>query len=149
MIENKEQFGYPGLEVKGITIHNTGNALSAEECYSIMENSTDSRGTHYFVDEYEVIQAMPEDWCVYHTGMAKDWACKHTIAIEICRSQSDLQTYLKAERKAVRLIKKLLKKYNLTTKDIYFHKDFNSKTYCPHRIFEEYTTKKDWKARYF
>lgn len=149
MIENKGQFGFPGLEVKGITIHNTGNELSAAENYALMEHSSDSRGTHYFVDEFEVIQAMPLDWCVYHTGMAKDWACQHTIAIEICRSQSDLQTYLKAERKAVNLVKQLLRQYGLNKRAVYFHRDFNPKTYCPHRIFEEYTTKKDWKARYW
>ena len=147
MVSNKEQFGYEGLEVKGITIHNTGNTWSAAENYAYMCNSKTSQGTHYFVDEHGYIQAMPQTWCVYHTGMANDWACKHTIAIEICRSQSSLDVYTAAEEKAAELIKKLMKKYKLTKDDIYFHIDFNQRTYCPHRILQN-GTKAEWKERY-
>ena len=149
MIENKEQFGIPGLEVKGITVHNTNNALSALENYAWVEQTKTSQGCHYFVDEYNVVQVMPLDWCVYHTGMGIDWACKHTIAIEICRSQSSEELYLKAEKKAVGLIKSLMEQYNLTDKDIYFHQDFRQQTYCPHRILDKYGSKKKWKERYF
>lgn len=149
MVKNKEQFGYKGLDVKGICVHNTGNEWTAGENYAYMESTKTSQGTHYFVDEHGTIQAMPLDWCVYHTGMGNDWACKHTIAIEICRSQSQIQTYTLAEERAVKLIKSLLKKYNLTPDDIYFHRDFNQRTYCPHRIFEQYGSKEEWKARYF
>lgn len=149
MIENKEQFGFPGLEVKGITVHNTNNALSALENYAWVEQTKTSQGCHYFVDEYNVVQVMPLDWCVYHTGMGIDWACKHTIAIEICRSQSSEGTYLKAEQKAVNLIKDLMAQYGLTADDIYFHKDFRKQTYCPHRILDKYGNKAKWKERYF
>lgn len=149
MIQNKEQYGFQGLDVKGITIHNTGNESKAWELEEIMETTMMNNATHYFVDDTEVIQVMPLDWCVYHTGMAVDWACKHTIAIEICRSQSDIQTYLKAEQRAVNLIKELMTTYNLDTSKIYFHKDFNSRTYCPHRILDLYKTKKEFLRRYF
>lgn len=149
MVSNKEQFGYEGLDVKGICVHNTGNAWSASENYQFMENTKTSQGAHYFVDEHGYIQAMPLDWCVYHTGMANDWGVQHTIAIEICRSQSQLQTYLNAEQNAVKLVKKLMKKYGLTGDDIYFHRDFNPRTYCPHKIYEVYGTKAVWKERYF
>lgn len=144
MIENKEQFGIPGLTVRGITVHNTGNNLSAMENYDIMESTKTSAGTHFFVDENEVIQAMPLDWCVFHTGMGVDWACRNTIAIEICRSQSDRRVYKAAEERAVLLIKRLMEEYHLTNKDIYFHNDFNRRTYCPHRILTEWGTKKNW-----
>lgn len=149
MIDNKEQFGFPGLDVQGITVHNTGNALSAVENYAWMEQTKTSQGCHFFVDEYNVIQAMPTSWCVWHTGKANDWACKHTIAIEICRSRSDEELYLKAEKRAVALIETLMTEYNLTPSEIYFHQDFNKTTYCPHRILDKYGSKKNWKARYF
>ena len=97
-------------------------------------------------DENEVIQAMPLNYCVYHTGMGIDWACKHTLAIEIARSQSSL--YPKAEEKAVEYIKYLMERYKLTKDDIYFHNDFNQRTYCPHRILDQYT-KKQWIERWF
>lgn len=150
MVTNKEQFGYYGLKVRGITVHNTGNALSATENHDYMQNSSDSRGCHFFVDEERVVQAMPLNWCVYHTGMGNDWACKHTIAIEICRSQSDdAELYSKAEEKAVDWIKYLMERYNLSKDKIYFHNDFRPTTYCPHRIFDEYGTKSAWIERWF
>lgn len=149
MIENKGQFGFPGLEIQGITIHNTGNELSAEENYDWMKHTTSSQGTHFFVDGDEIIQAMPLDWCVYHTGMGIDWACKHTIAIEICHSMSHLDTYLNAERKAVELVKRLMDEYHIPRSRIYFHNDFNRKTYCPHRALELYGSKKEFVRGYF
>lgn len=149
MVTNKEQFGYRGLKVRGITVHNTGNTLSADENHALMQNSTDSRGCHFFIDEKKVVQAMPLNWCVYHTGMGKDWACKHTIAIEICRSQSDVELYSRAEQKAVEWIKYLMERYKLTTSDIYFHNDFRNTTYCPHRIFDTDGNKKAWIERCF
>lgn len=144
MITNKEQFGFQGLTVKGITVHNTGSFLTAKECYEAMETAKNSRGTHYFVDCNEVIQAMPLDWCVYHTGMGVDWACKHTIAIEICQSLNDYETYMQAQNRAVELMKQLMEQYGLTTKNIYFHHDFRANTYCPHRILDMYGTKANW-----
>ena len=149
MITNKEQFGFPGLDVKGITIHNTGNALSAYENYLLMMRSRDNAGTHYFVDGEEIIQAMPLDWCVYHTGMGIDWACKHTIAIEICYSRSILDLYMKSEKKAVELIKQLMEDYNIPIKRLYFHNDFNRTTYCPHRILDIYGSKAEFIRGYF
>lgn len=148
MIENKEQFGFRGLKVHGITIHNTGNALSAQENYDIMASSKDNRGTHFFIDEKEVIQAMPLNWCVYHTGMGKDWGCRYTIAIEICRSQASNELYATAEEKAVEFIKYLMDRYELDPRSLYFHIDFNGQTYCPHRILDNYT-KPEWIERWF
>lgn len=148
MIEKKEQYGIYGLDVKGITIHNTGNGLSAYQNYQYMENSSGSNGTHFLVDENEVIQCMPLDWCVFHTGMGYDWACKHTIAIEICRS-TDSELYDRAEQRAIKLIKELMSQYGLDKNDLFFHQDFRTKTYCPHRILDTYKNKKTWIERYF
>lgn len=149
MIDNKEQYGFEGLDIKGITIHNTGNSLSAQENYDLLSTLATSQGTHYFVDEKEILEFMPLDWCVYHTGMANDWACKHTIAIEICRSQSTADLYLKAQDNAIKLIKKLMRKYKLKSNNIYFHNDFNKTTYCPHKILDLYKTRKEFIRRYF
>ena len=136
------QYGKYGLDVKGITIHNTGTQDSAEELFEYLNNDCKySTGCHFLVDKEKVIQVMPLNWSVYHTGKGEDVAFKKTIAIEICNSLDDFETYLIAQNRAIKLIKKLLKKYNLTTKDIYFHNDFNNKFYCPHRILQVYKTK--------
>lgn len=133
-----KQFGNEGMEVRGITIHNTGNNLSARENAKLMKNSAHEAGCHYFIDEKETIQMMPEDWNVWHTGKGNDFGNLSTIAIEICRSTGSTETYMKAQTRAVRKIKKLMEKYNLTTDEIYFHRSFNQTKYCPHRILTIY-----------
>lgn len=144
MIENMAQFGEKGIEIKGITIHNTGNDLSAKENYEWMAKTSTSQGTHYLVDESETIQCMPLDWHVWHTGKGRDFGSMNTLAIEICRSQSNLETYLKAQKRAFSLISQLMVWFNLSLNDLYFHNDFNNRTYCPHRILDLYGSKKNF-----
>lgn len=148
MIKNKEQFGFRGIKIRGICIHNTGNALTAQENYDIMASSSGNAGCHFFVDENKVIQAMPLNYCVYHTGMGKDWACRHCLAIEICRSRSSAELYAAAEANAVEFVKGLMERYSLSNEDLYFHIDFNERTYCPHRILDN-ETKQEWIGRNF
>lgn len=139
--EKWAQYGQPRTEsIKGITIHNTGNELSAEELETAMAVSEQHFATHYFVDEKEVRQVMPLEWCVWHTGKGLDMGNTRTIAVEICRSRSDDETYLKAQNNAVILIKHLLKEYNLSKNDIYFHSNFDN-FYCPHKILDIYKTR--------
>lgn len=144
MIENMAQFGEKGIDIKGICIHNTGNSKSAEENYEYMSRTKLGLGVHYFVDEDEIIQAMPLDWHVWHTGKGRDWGNMHCISIEICRSQSSLNIYKRAQDRAFSLVFMLLNWFSLEVKDIYFHNDFNQRTYCPHRILDLYGSKKNF-----
>lgn len=143
------QFGIERVDsIKGITIHNTHSTLSASEHFALMESATDHLATHYFVDENEVVQVMPESWCVWHTGKGFDLGNMRTIAIEICRSECDLETYLAAQANAKILINELLDKYQLTKADIFFHKDFQN-VYCPHKILDIYGNKKNFIRKEF
>ena len=127
--------------VKGITIHNTGNSKSAQELYEELRISGRVNLCHFLVDESQIIQTYPLDRPASHTGKGYDFGNRFTIAFEICRSQSNWELYSQAQDNAVTLIKKLMEEYSLTTDDIYFHHDFNIKTYCPHRILSEYGNK--------
>lgn len=129
------------MEVKGITIHNTGSSKSAEELFEELKTDKQLNLCHYLVDEKKTIQTLDENIEASHTGKGYDFGNRFTLAIEICRSQNDTQLYLKAQDRAIKLIKKLMKKYNLTRNSIYFHIDFNQKTRCPHKILELYKTK--------
>lgn len=145
--ENKfTQYGFPRKEadIKGITIHETGMEISASDLcnYLDTENKT-SQGCHYLVDDTEIVQVMPDDWSVYHTGKAIDWGCKYTIAIEICSSPSDSR-YLKAEDNAIKLIHILQDKYHIPTNMIFFHNDFNERTYCPKTLLDKYGNSKQF-----
>lgn len=151
MIKNKKlnQFSYGLMKVEGITIHNTGNNLSAKENFELMKNSTTSHATHYFVDEVEVIQAMPLSVNAWHTGKGYDRGNMNTIAIEICRSTCSEEIYLVAEKRGIKLINQLLRSFKLDKNAIYFHNDFDKRNYCPHRILDLYKSKFNFIERSF
>lgn len=139
--EKWEQYGMPRTEpIKGITIHNTCNNMTAAELEEYMANSKRHYATHYFVDDKEVIQVMPTDWCVWHTGKGYDMGNMRTIAIEVSMSMADIDTYMKAQGNAIKLIKELLKEHHLKKSDVFFHSNFQN-VYCPHRILDIYKTR--------
>ena len=146
--ENKwNQYGFPREEtdIKGITIHESSEVnQTAAELFSFYDDvSKENSAVHYVVDATEIIQIMPNDWSVYHTGKGKDFGNLYTIAIEVCGNlKNDL--YEAAVDNAVSLIKDLQEQYNLAYTDIYFHKDFNSKVYCPKDLINQYGTAKNF-----
>lgn len=135
-----KQYGLPDAQIKGIVIHNTNNQLwSARrlEKWLIEENRT-SAACHFLVDADETIKVMPLDWSVWNTGMGMDFGNLHCISIEICSHPSE-RKYLEGEKRAIQLIKELMIQFNLTEKDIYFHRDFNPNVNCPAQILKRYT----------
>lgn len=144
--EKWKQYGQPlSKGWKGITIHNTGNDKSAQEHEDIMAEGSDHLGAHFFADENEVIQVMPLNWMVWHTGKGNDFGNTRTIAVEICRSTSSEELYRQAQANAIKLINELMNQYGFTKDNVYFHMDFNTSMYCPHRILDLYKTKQNFK----
>lgn len=132
-------------EIKGITIHNTSNELTARQNLDLLRKlqAFDVMiSVHYFVDDKEIIQATSENEITYHTGMGNDFGNLSTISIEICKN-FDEEKYKKAEENAVDLIKNLMIKHDLTYNDVFFHQDFNPTTDCPRAIVYDYT-KEEW-----
>lgn len=146
--ENKFiQYGFPReqSDIQGITLHETGNInMSAQDLFNYLDNECKtSQGTHYICDDKEVIQVMPDDWGVYHTGKGRDWGNRYTIAIEICSSLNN-ESYQKAQDKAVELTKTLMGKYHIGSDMIFFHNDWDSKYYCPKTILDNYGTSRNF-----
>lgn len=137
------------MKAKGICIHNTNNTHSARENYELWKNMNIDPLCHFLVDENEVIQIQEITRTANHTGKGFDNGNLYTIAYEICRSQCDLETYLKAEKRAIKHIDMILKLEDLTTNDIYYHIDFNNHTYCPHRILSLYSNKNEFINTYW
>lgn len=137
------------MKPKGITIHNTGNELSARENYRMLKKAGNLNLCHFLVDEKEVVKTHSIKKPAFHTGKGFDLGNMNTIAIEICRSYDDLCVYMQAEMKAVELIKELMAKYSITKDNIYFHRDFDDRAYCPHRLLDIYKTKKNFINTYF
>ena len=121
------QFGFPrtGADIQGITIHETGTEKSAQELFDFYDTeSKENSGVHYLVDDLEVVQVMPDDWAVYHTGKGNDWGNRYTIAIAIC-SNINNEKYQLAEDRAVSFIRSLQQAYNIPDNMIFFHQDWN------------------------
>ena len=139
------QYGRPNMTVKGIVVHNTNTPnKTAKDLEKWMNDTSTSRGTHFFVDAKDVVQVMPTDWSCFNTGQGYDFGNTSCISIEICT-----KGYEKAEERAVKLIMKLLKKYHLTTDDIYFHRDFDRTVNCPAQTLKKYGTKNEFIRRNF
>lgn len=146
--ENKfNQYGFPRSEkdILGITVHETGNTeMNAQQLHDYLDNECKtSQGVHYIVDHENTLQAMPDDWAVYHTGKGKDWGCRYTIAIEICSSLNNEQ-YIQAEDRAISLIWSLQKKYRIPMEMIFFHTDWDEQRYCPKTALDNYGSSKNF-----
>ena len=140
------QYGFPRTEadIKGITIHETGSELSARELEQYLsEECKTSQGTHYFVDDKDIVQVMPDDWAVFHSGKGYDYGNRYTIAIEICSNIND-EKYKAAEDRAISLIYNLQKKYHISTDMIFFHQDWDERKFCPKTIINNYGTAKNF-----
>lgn len=141
------QYGFKRTlnDIQGITLHETNNyEMNAQQLHDYLDNECKtSQGVHYIVDAENIVQVMPDDWAVYHTGKGRDWGTRYTIAIEICSYLSD-DLYKQAEDRAIDLIWQLQKKYRIANDMIFFHQDFNETTFCPQRILNEYKTSKNF-----
>ena len=140
-----KQYGLPNADIKGIVIHNTNNQTWTArrlEKWLTEENKT-SAACHFLVDADDCLQVMPLSWSVWNTGMGMDFGNLHCISIEICSHPSE-RKYLEAEKRAIQLIKELMQQFNLTEKDIYFHRDFNPNINCPAQILRRYGSKQNF-----
>ena len=146
----RSQYGEYGLEPKCITIHNTNDySKSAKELFEYYDNECKTfLCCHYLVDHNDIVEVMPLDWKTYHTGKGKDYAYNNSIVIDIC-SNLDNALYLEGQNRAIELIKKLMKNYNISKSELYFHRDFNYTVYCPCNILDLYKTKKNFLEKFF
>lgn len=119
-----------------IVVHNTANDASARNEISYMISNNNEVSFHYAVDDKEVVQGIPENRNAWHCGDgANGVGNRQGIAIEICYSKSGGDRFIQAEKNAVDLIVKILKKYNWDIDKVTKHQDYNGK-YCPHRTLD-------------
>ena len=140
--EKWRQYGVSGNKLRGIVVHNTNNQkMSAKDLEYWLENECrTSQGCHYIVDHEEVRQIMPLSWSAFNVGNGMQFGNTDCIAIEICSNPST-KKYLAGQSKAIDLIEELMEKYDLTCKDIYFHRDFQPNINCPAQILQLYGDK--------
>lgn len=139
------QYGTPNSKIKGIIIHNTNNvSMSAKQLEEwLQEEETINGGCHYLVDHKGIRQVMPDDWSVFNVGNGYAFGNLDCIAIEICTNLDD-ELYQKGEEKAIKLIKKLMRKYKLKATDVYWHRDFQPHINCPAQMISKYKNKSNF-----
>ena len=138
-----EQYGIPREEgtygIRGITIHEfDDSSKTAEDIYQFLNNeSKENEGYHFAVDADHIVELMPLDYSVYHTGKYMDWGDLYTVAIVICKNEDD-NLFAANVNNAIILIKDLMEEYDLTYRDIFFHIDFNGRVHCPDNLLNMY-----------
>lgn len=151
------------ISLKGIVVHWTANTNKGADAIrnrnyfqNLLPNGSQTTyaSAHYVVDDHSIIRCIPDDELAYHVGAAKytptgDILRKHTngktytpnyftIGIEMCVNTDGIweRTY----KNTVELVSFLLKKFQLTTAQLYRHYDITGKN-CPAMMIEE----ENWK----
>jgi hypothetical protein len=133
-------------ELRGLIVHYTagrGSGNTAGIYKKVWEDSSViGVGAHYAIDEFDLVQYVPEDEVVYHSG-ARDYKepaalfenspNNYTVGIEICITKG--QDYSKIEKRAIQFCGDFLSKYNLTTDSMFRHFDMTGKA-CPLQYIE-------------
>lgn len=140
-IELANRVNYGGKRmapVEWIVMHytaNDGDSSAANASY--FQRPLDPvASAHYFVDDREIVQSVPEDYVAYHCG-AKQYfhpTCRNanSIGVELCDTVRN-GTVMATERtldNAAQLVSRLLKKYGLGTERVITHYDVTHKL-CP------------------
>lgn len=117
----------PGIAIKGvkfIVLHDTGNDGSTAKGnvnYYITSANEIEAAAHFFVDDKEIINCIPESEIAYHVRRTSDVdnkmfgcdAIDYALAIELCYSTKGLFDSKKAYQNYCELIASLCIKYNL------------------------------------
>lgn len=124
------------MQPKGIIVHNTAGSASALEEANRMISNNSPISFHVVIDEKEAVECIPFSHNAWHAGDGGyGFANRNLIGIEIARSTSPQDLYLKAEANAVVYVAGVLKQYGWDVNRLYKHKQFSA-TACPHRTEE-------------
>ena len=119
-----------------IVVHNTANDASARNEVKYMQNNKSQTSFHYAVDDKEVIQALPLNRNSWNAGDGRDGkGNREGISIEICYSKSGGDRFIKAEKRAAKLIAEILDQRGWDISKVSKHQDYSGK-YCPHRTLD-------------
>ena len=126
-------------KIKYIVVHYTANnGDTAKNNVTYYANNRNlSASAHYFVDEKEVGQSVKDADTAWHCGAKtyKHASCRNSnsIGVEMCsRKDSKGNYYIKEDtmKNASKLIKDLMKQYNIPIENVIRHYDVTGKN-CP------------------
>ena len=124
-----------------IVIHYTSNwGDSAKNNADYFAREAVRASAHYFVDESEVWQSVPDDRIAWHVG-AKQYfhpACRNAnaIGVEICMNDRNGRVRQGSIDRAAQLVRLLMKEYGIPADHVVRHYDVTHKN-CPAPMVEK------------
>lgn len=135
---------YAIRQMKGIVAHSTGNTrpgADAKTVRNFFNSSAMFASAHYLVDDYGVLQCIPDNEVAYHVGANKYRPDGERLrggssltpnyfllGFKICVNEDG--NWEQSYRHAAGLAAHLLRKYRMTPSDLYRHHDITGKD-CP------------------
>ena len=124
--------------IKYIVVHYTANdGDTARNNGNYFSQPNRNASAHYFVDENEIIQSVKDTDTAWHCGAKsyKHELCRNdnSIGIEMCSEKDDKGQYYinqATQNRTIRLIKVLMKQYNIPVENVLRHYDVTGKI-CP------------------
>ncbi len=124
------------MTMKGICVHNTANKASALSEASYMIRNNNAVSFHAVVDDYQVIECIPETRNAFHAGDGRNGnGNRNYYAVEICYSTGDSAKFTQSEKNAAYYIACKLKEHGWGIDKVKKHQDFSGK-YCPHKTLD-------------
>lgn len=122
-------------KIEYIVMHYVGAVSTAKNNADYFKNIYRGASAHYFVDDNEIVQVVEDRDISWHCGSNKyycDARNTNSIGIEMCcfRNNSKLDISSTTEEKAIKLVKELMKKYNIDINHVIRHYDVSHKV-CP------------------
>lgn len=133
---NKVNFGGVRSPVRYIVIHYTGNlGDTAKNNADYFARETPKTSAHYFVDEREVWQTVPENATAWHCGTKGVYhhpeARNHnSIGVEICMEDKNGKLRTGSIDLAAELVRMLMARHNVPIDRVVRHYDITHKA-CP------------------
>jgi N-acetylmuramoyl-L-alanine amidase len=127
-----------GRKIKYIVVHYTGNnGDTAEGNCNYFAGANRNASAHYFVDEAETWQSVPDKDKAWHCGGVDDYKhplCRNSnsLGIELCSRLENNLYYFKPETvaRAIELVKLKMQEYNIPAENVVRHYDVTGK-HCP------------------
>ena len=124
--------------IKYIVVHYTANdGDTARNNGNYFSQPNRNASAHYFVDENEIIQSVKDNNTAWHCGAKtyKHELCRNdnSIGIEMCSEKDQNGQYYinqATQNRTIRLIKVLMKQYNIPIENVLRHYDVTGKL-CP------------------
>ena len=140
--------------IKYIVVHYTANdGDTARNNGNYFSQPNRNASAHYFVDENEIIQSVKDTDTAWHCG-AKSYKhpkCRNdnSIGVEMCSEKDENGQYYinqATQNRAVKLIKVLMGKYNISIENVLRHYDVTGKI-CPEPFVKNQVQWLDFKAK--